>query len=147
MKPNFILLEGKNPFVFVVPPLDLEIATEQNTISVNIIDFGEKVNFGERRADRISFSTFLPSITSHFFSLKNPLPPTAAIELLKKWKKEKKDLTFIVPELVITYKCKIERLQYSVVERTGDINISISLVEIRDQGKITDNITGLYKRG
>lgn len=147
MKPNFILLEGKKPFVFVIPPLDLEITTEQNTVSVNIIDFGEKVNFGERRADRISFSTFFPSITSHFFSLKNPLPPTAAVELLKKWKKEKKDLTFIVPELVITYKCKIERLQYSVVERTGDINISISLVEIRDQGKITDNITGLYKRG
>ncbi|WP_339010501.1 peptidoglycan-binding protein [Fusobacterium varium] len=147
MKPNFILLNGKIPFVFVIPPLDLEITTEQNTVSVNIIDFGEKVNFGERRADRISFSTFLPSITSHFFSLKNPLPPTAAVELLKKWKKEKKDLTFIVPELVITYKCKIERLQYSVIERTGDINISISLVEIRDQGKITDNITGLYKRG
>lgn len=147
MKPNFILLNGKIPFVFVIPPLDLEITTEQNTVSVNIIDFGEKVNFGERRADRISFSTFLPSITSRFFSLKNPLPPTAAIELLKKWKKEKKDLTFIVPELVITYKCKIERLQYSVVERTGDINISISLIEIRDQGKITDNITGLFKRG
>ena len=89
MKPNFILLEGKKPFVFVIPPLDLEITTEQNTVSVNIIDFGEKVNFGERRADRISFSTFFPSITSHFFSLKNPLPPTAAVELLKKWKKSR----------------------------------------------------------
>lgn len=147
MKPNFILLNGKRPFVFVVPPLDLEITTEQNTTTVNIIDFGEKVNFGEKRADRISFSTFLPSITSHFFSLKNPLPPTAAIELLKKWKKERKDLIFIVPELVITYKCKIEKLQYNVIERTGDINLSISLIETRDQGKVTDNITGLFKRG
>lgn len=146
MKPTFILINNKIPFVFVIPPLNLNITCNQITNSVNIIDFGEKVNFGEKTADRINFSTFLPALTSNFFSLKNPLPPSAAIEVLKRWKKEKGDLTFIVPELGIFYKCKLEKVQYTVNERTGDIDISVDLIETRSQGKITDSITGLFKR-
>lgn len=146
MKPTFILINKNIPFVFVVPPLDLDISCDQITHSITIIDFGEKVKLGEKKADRISFGTFLPSLTSHFFNILNPLPPTAAVELLKRWKKEKAELTFTVPEMTIFYKCYIEKIQYKLDERTGDINISISLIEARKQDKVTDNLTGLFKR-
>ena len=146
MKPTFILLNGRVPFVFVVPPLNLSIQLHQIEKSVELIDFGEIIKLGDERPARITFSTFLPSITSHFFSLKNPLPPTAALEVLKKWKKEKKELTFTVPEMLILYKCHIANIVAEVNERTGDMDIQIELIEKRAQDKITDSITGLFKR-
>lgn len=146
MKPTFILLNGKIPFVFVVPPLNLSIQMAQIEKNIELIDFGEIIKLGEERPSRISFSTFLPSITSHFFSAKNPLPPIAALEVLKKWKKEKKDLTFTVPEMLILYRCNISSITAEINERTGDMDIQIELIEKRTQDKITDSITGLFKR-
>lgn len=146
MKPTFILLNGKIPFVFVVPPLNLSIQMAQIEKNIELIDFGEIIKLGEERPSKISFSTFLPSITSRFFSFKNPLPPIAALEVLKKWKKEKKELTFTVPEMLILYKCHISSITTEVNERTGDIDIQIELIEKRTQDKITDSITGLFKR-
>lgn len=146
MKPTFILINGLVPFVFVVPPKSLKIQTAQNNKLIDIIDFGELSVIGNEKVAKISFSTFIPNIKSPFYDLKNPLIPSAAVELLKKWKKDKSELTFMVPELIITYKCKIEILDINVNERTGDIEVSLTLVEQRQQDKVTDNITGLFKR-
>ena len=146
MKPTFILINGLVPFVFVVPPKSLKIQTAQNNKLIDIIDFGELSVIGNEKVAKISFSTFIPNIKSPFYDLKNPLIPSAAVELLKKWKKDKSELTFMVPELIITYKCKIEILDINVNERTGDIEVSLTLVEERQQDKVTDNITGLFKR-
>lgn len=146
MKPTFILLNGKTPFVFVVPPLNLNIQINQIEKSIELVDFGEIIKLGEERPTRIEFSTFLPSIKSHFFSFKNPLPPIAALEVLKKWKKEKRELTFTVPEMLILYRCQISSIIAGVNERTGDMDIQIELIEKRAQDKITDSITGLFKR-
>ena len=146
MKPTFILLNGKIPFVFVVPPLNLSIQMAQIEKNIELIDFGEIIKLGEERPSKISFSTFLPSITSRFFSFKNPLPPIAALEVLKKWKKEKKELTFTVPEMLILYRCNISSITAEINERTGDMDIQVELIEKRTQDKITDSITGLFKR-
>lgn len=146
MKPTFILLNGKIPFVFVVPPLNLSIQMAQIEKNIELIDFGEIIKLGEERPSKISFSTFLPSITSRFFSFKNPLPPIAALEVLKKWKKEKKELTFTVPEMLILYRCNISSIIAEINERTGDMDIQVELIEKRTQDKITDSITGLFKR-
>lgn len=146
MKPTFILLNGKIPFVFVVPPLNLSIQMAQIEKNIELIDFGEIIKLGEEKPSRISFSTFLPSITSRFFSIKNPLPPIAALEVLKKWKKEKKELTFTVPEMLILYRCNISSIIAEINERTGDMDIQVELIEKRTQDKITDSITGLFKR-
>ncbi len=144
---HFIILHNSIPFVFVVPPKDLRITCGQSTESINIIDFGEKIKIGEKRADKISFSTFLPHINSHFYTpLKNPLPPIAGIELLKNWKKNKYKVKFIIPELGVYYVAKIEEVTANVSDLTGDIDISISLVEDRQQNIITDNVAGLFQR-
>lgn len=146
MKHTFILINGMIPFVFVVPPQSLKIQTAQSNKIVDIIDFGELSVIGNEKVAKISFSTFIPNIKSPFYDLKNPLTPSAATELLKKWKKDKASLNFMVPELIITYKCKIEILDINVNERTGDIHVSLTLTEQRQQDRVTDNITGLFKR-
>lgn len=146
MKPNFILINKMIPFVFVVPPQTLKIQSGQSNKFVDIIDFGEISVIGNEKISRINFSTFIPNLKSPFYNLKNPLLPSAAVELLKKWKKDKAELTFTVPEFLIYYKCKIELLDININERTGDIHISLTLVEQRQQNRVTDNITGLFKR-
>ena len=146
MKPTYILANGMKPFIFVVPPLDLEVITSQKTEKVDIISFGEKIKTGERNSETISFSTFLPNVKSPFYSITNPLLPMLAVELLKKWKNQKKVLTFIVPEYLISIKCKIINLNYSIRERTGDIDINITLTEDRTQSKEPNLLTGLFER-
>lgn len=146
MKPTFILINKMLPFVFVVPPMNLRIQTSQSNKTVDIIDFGELAVIGNEKVAKISFSTFIPHLKSPFYSLKNPLIPSAAIELLKKWKKDKAELTFMVPEFLITYKCQIEICDINISERTGDIEVSLTLVQKRQQDRVTDNITGLFKR-
>lgn len=147
MKPTFMLLNKKTPFIFVVPPNSLKIQSLQSNKFVDIIDFGEINVMGKEKISKINFSTFLPNLKSPFYSLKNPLLPTAGAALLQKWRKDRSDLTFMVPELLITYKCQIEGLDTVVEERTGDISITLTLVEKRQQDKITDNVLGLFKRG
>lgn len=146
MKPNFILINKLYPFVFPVPPKVLKIQTAQTTVNVDLIDFGEKVNIGERQCDRISFETFLPHTSSQFFQTINPLAPLAGVTMLKNWASDKAALTFLVPEMLITYKCSITNLDYSLNDKTGDIYISLQLVERRQQNKVTDNVTGLFSR-
>lgn len=146
MKPTYILANGMKPFIFIVPPLDLEVITSQKTEKIDIISFGEKIKTGERNSETISFSTFLPNVKSPFYSLTNPLLPMLAVELLKKWKNQKKVLTFIVPEYLISIKCKIINLNYSIRERTGDIDINITLTEDRTQSKEPNLLTGLFER-
>jgi hypothetical protein len=146
MKPNFILINKMIPFVFVVPPQTLKIQSGQSNKFVDIIDFGEISVIGNEKISRINFSTFIPNLKSPFYNLKNPLLPSAAVELLKKWKKDKAELTFTVPEFLIYYKCKIELLDININERTGDIHVSLTLMEQRQQNRVTDNITGLFKR-
>lgn len=146
MKPTYILANGMKTFIFVVPPLDLEVITSQKTEKIDIISFGEKIKTGERNSETISFSTFLPNVKSPFYSLTNPLLPMLAVELLKKWKNQKKVLTFIVPEYLISIKCKIINLNYSIRERTGDIDINITLTEDRTQSKEPNLLTGLFER-
>lgn len=146
MKPTFILINGLIPFVFAVPPQNLKIQKGQSNKLVEIIDFGELSIIGNEKVSKITFSTFIPHLKSPFYDLKNPLIPSAAVELLNKWKKDKAELTFMVPELIITYKCKIELLDINVSERTGDIHISLTLIEQRQQDRVTDSITGLFKR-
>lgn len=147
MKPTFILLNKKTPFIFVVPPNSLKIQSLQSDKFVDIIDFGEINVMGKEKINRINFSTFFPNIQSPFYSLKNPLLPTAGVALLQKWRKDRSNLTFMVPELLITYKCQIEGIDTVVEERTGDISIALTLVEKRQQDKITDSVLGLFKRG
>lgn len=148
MKPTFILLKNSTntPFFFVVPPLDLRIESEQDLQVIRIIDLGEKALIGNRKAERISFSTFFPNIKSPFFSFLLSTTPANCVETLTKLKNDKEPLTLIVPEFNIFFKCYIQSLNFSIVERTGDIDVEISLIEISKNKTLLDVARGLLQR-
>lgn len=148
MRPIFILVKDSTntPFFFVVPPLDLRIESEQDLQIIRIIDLGEKTLIGNRKVEKISFSTFFPSMKSPFFSYILSTTPSNCMETLKKLKNDKEKLTLIIPEFNIFFKCYIQTLYFSVTERTGDIDVEITLVEIEKNKTLTDVARGLLER-
>lgn len=147
MKPTFILLNTKTfiPFVFVVPPLDLEINTEQQIKSVNLIQFGEYTKAGERNCDTISFSSFFPSTKSNFYSILNPMLPFMCVKMLTIWKDNGDELKLIIPEFMITKSVIITNFRHIYDERTGDISFDISLKEKREKKEVNKWL-GLIER-
>ena len=148
MRPTFILVKDSTntPFFFVVPPLDLRIESEQDLQIIRIIDLGEKTLIGNRKVEKISFSTFFPNMKSPFFSYILSTTPSNCMETLKKLKNDKEKLTLIIPEFNIFFKCYIQTLYFSVTERTGDIDVEITLVEIEKNKTLTDVARGLLER-
>lgn len=142
-----MLLYETTPFIFTIPPLDFKVTTNQNAEIVKILDFGEVALIGEKNIKKVSFSTFLPSLKSKFFNpLLNYQSPMSGIKKLEKYKDNKDVLTLIVPGYDIYFKCYIEQLEYEIRERTGDVDISINLIEVRKQTELIDDVNALYKR-
>ena len=143
MRQTFILVKDSTntPFFFVIPPLDLRIESEQDLQVIRIIDLGEKTLI-----EKISFSTFFPSMKSPFFSYILSTTPSNCMETLKKLKNDKEKLTLIIPEFNIFFKCYIQTLYFAVTERTGDIDVEITLVEIEKNKTLTDVARGLLER-
>ena len=59
-----------------------------------------------------------------------------------------KRLVFLhfIPEFNIFFKCYIQTLYFSVTERTGDIDVEITLVEIKKNKTLSDVARGLLER-
>ena len=74
------------------------------------------------------------------------MPPFAAVNTIKNWKDNKEKMTLIVPNYNIFFKCYIENFTYSIEERTGDVDISLNLIEIEKNKTLIDEVVGLYKR-
>lgn len=146
MKPTFTLINKSVPFIFVIPPSDLSWDHRQSMEGIDIIDFGEKIFSGKKKATRVNFSGFFPGLNSNFFSTLNPLPPLACIELLKSWKDNEDILKFLIPEWGQHLKCRIESIREHRRDHTGDIYYEISLIEEFTHQNLIDVATGLYRR-
>ena len=83
---------------------------------------------------------------SPFFNFILSTAPTNSMETLKKLKDDKEKLTLIIPEFNIFFKCYIQTLYFSVTERTGDIDVEITLVEIKKNKTLSDVARGLLER-
>ena len=150
MKPTITLIDEIGiPFVFVIPPTDLSFSYFQNHKSIEIIKLGEVLRNGERKAIRVSFSSFFPSINSyHYKPLLNPLGAKPSSDWLIHAMNTNKKLKLVIPEYLEFLRCKIESFEIRYQDHTGDIYYSISLIEDREADKITtiDLVTGLLKR-
>ena len=135
------------PLVFPVPPLGTTIDYVQNTKSLNILGWGEVVYSGEKKLQRLNFSSFFPSLDSPFYNVfKNPSDPTINLLLLNSWKDSGETLTFVVPESATLMYCIITSITEEERDFTNDRYFSISLVEVRPVRTFSSKITGLKIR-
>ena len=147
MRSIFMLLHDTEPFIFVIPPSDFKITSSQNSEVVKILDVGEVALIGEKNIKKVNFSTFLPAKKSKFFNfLLNPHSPMSGIKKLDKYKDDKEVLNLVSANYSIYFKCYIEQLEYEIIERTGDIDITIDLIEARKQTRLIDDVNELYER-
>ena len=147
MRSIFMLLHDTEPFIFVIPPSDFKITSSQNSEVAKILDVGEVALIGEKNIKKVKFSTFLPAKKSKFFNLLlNPHSPMSGIKKLEKYKDNKEVLTLTSANYSIYFKCYIEQLEYEIVERTGDIDITIDLIEVSKQTRLIDDVNNLYER-
>ena len=147
MRSIFMLLHDTEPFIFVIPPSDFKITSSQNSEVVKILDDNIIIKLFTIELKKVNFSTFLPSKKSKFFNyLLNSHSPMAGIKKLEKYKDDKEILTLTSANYNIYLKCYIEQLEYEIVEKTGDIDITIDLIEARKQTRLIDDVNELYKR-
>jgi len=70
----------------------------------------------------------------------------SGIKKLERYKDNKEVLTLVSANYSIYFKCYIEQLEYEIIERTGDIDITIDLIEARKQTRLIDDVNELYER-
>ena len=92
-KRQIILSSDNEKFTIPVTPRSYEIKTAQNNETIDILDFGEAMLFGNAKLKRLSFSGFFPHPKHDYpFVVGDVKTPIECVELLTKWKEAKKPI-------------------------------------------------------
>ncbi len=118
---------------FPVLPEKIDISKGLSSTSVNIQDLGEVVIIQDRKAIKISFSSFLPATTFPGVKYQELTPPYDIKDKITIWQKSGKPVHFIVTGTTINLYCIIESFDY--YEQGGDvgsIHYSLTLKEYQE---------------
>ncbi|MGL4249020.1 MAG: hypothetical protein ACRCR5_09620 [Lactococcus garvieae] len=145
--PNITLLWDNTPFVFVIPPTDIEINKSVEHNIYRVLDVGEVVGKNTMNCMRMSWSGFFPAFTSRFYNILNPRPAMVCVYTIREVMEQGKEVRVLIPNFGQNIKCKIESFDTKISEQTGDIHYSISLIENRIPKTAKKNLFGgLFKR-
>ncbi len=124
--------EGER-FVLPVTPSRFEVQTAQNNKTVDIIDFGEAMLFGNPGLIRLKFSTFFPRTNHAYpFVVGDQRDAGECVELIVKWKEGKKPVRLIITDSPINHMFSIKDFDYDNRDGSKDIYFTLFLVEYKD---------------
>lgn len=124
--------EGEK-FTFPVTPSKFEVRTTQNNKTVDIIDFGEAMLFGNPGLIRLEFSTFFPrTLHAYPFVVGDQRDAGECVELMIKWKEGKKPVRLIITDSPVNHMFSIKDFDYDNRDGSKDIYFTLSLVEYKD---------------
>lgn len=124
--------EGER-FVFPVTPSRFEVQTAQNNKTMDIIDFGEAMLFGNPGLIRLKFSTFFPRTNHAYpFVVGDQRDAGECVELMVKWKEGKKPVRLIITDSPINHMFSIKDFDYDNRDGSKDIYFTLFLVEYKD---------------
>lgn len=153
-KRQVIMSSENDKFTFPVTPSKFEISTTQNNKTVDIIDFGEAMLFGNPGLIRLKFSSFFPRLLHDYpFVVGDKKEAVECVDLMIKWKEAKKPVRLIITDSPINHMFAIKDFDYDERDGSRDIYFSLSLIEYKDLNtppanneKQTDETTGLKER-
>ena len=120
-------------FTFPVTPIRFDVQTTQNNKTVDIIDFGEAMLFGNPGLIRLKFSTFFPRLDHGYpFVVGDRKEAGECVELMVKWKEGKKPVRLIITDSPINHMFGIKDFDYDNRDCSKDIYFTLSLVEYKD---------------
>lgn len=153
-KRQIILSSDNEKFTIPVTPRSYEIKTAQNNETIDILDFGEAMLFGNAKLKRLSFSGFFPHPKHDYpFIVGDVKNPIECVELLTKWKEAKKPIRVIITDSPINLMMGLRKFTYREQDGTRDIYYKLSFVEYKEfntpsanNDKQIDETTGLKQR-
>ena len=120
-------------FTFPVTPAKFEVRTTQNNKTVDIIDFGEAMLFGNPGLIRLEFSTFFPRTNHAYpFVVGDQREAEECVEQMIKWKEGKKPVRLIITDSPINHMFGIKAFDYDNHDCSRDIYFTLSLIEYKD---------------
>ena len=133
-KRQVILSQGKEKFTLPVSPAKYEVQTAQNNKTVDIIDFGEAMLFGNPQLLRLKFSCFFPRLYHGYtsFIVGDNKDATECVEQIVKWKESKKPVRVIITDSPINHMMGIKDFDYDERDGSHDINYTLSFIEYKD---------------
>lgn len=153
-KRQIILSSDNEKFTIPVTPLSYEIKTAQNNETIDILDFGEAMLFGNAKLKRLSFSGFFPHPKHDYpFIVGDVKTPIECVELLTKWKEAKKPIRVIITDSPVNLMMGLREFTYREQDGTRDIYYKLSFIEYKElntpsanNDKQIDETTGLKQR-
>lgn len=138
----------------VTPPQGYEVKTAQNNETIDILDFGEAMFFGNAKLKRLSFSSFFPHPKhSYPFIVGDIKTPNEWVELLIKWKEAKKPIRVIITDSPVNLMMGLKEFTYREQDGSRDIYYKLSFIEYKElntpsanNDKQIDETTGLKQR-
>lgn len=149
-----ILNSDGEKFILPITPKGYEVKTSQNNKTVDILDFGEAMLFGNAKLKRLSFSSFFPHPKHNYpFVIGDIKTPIECVDLFTKWKETKKPIRVIITDSPINLMMGIKEFNYREQEGTRDIYYQVSFIEYKElntpsanNDKQVQDITGLKAR-
>jgi len=124
--------EGEK-FVFPVTPIKFDVQTSQNNKTVDIIDFGEAMLFGNPGLIRLKFSTFFPRTFHEYpFVVGDQKDAGECVDLMIKWKESKKPVRVVITDSPVNHMFGIKDFDYDNRDCSKDIYFTLSLIEYKD---------------
>ena len=153
-KRQVIISQGGEKFTFPVTPSKFEISTSQNNKTVDILDFGEAMLFGNSSLIRLKFSSFFPKLLHKYpFVVGDKKEADECVALMIKWKESKKPVRLIITDSPVNHMFGIKDFDYDERDGSRDIYFTLSLVEYKDlntpltnNDKEKNDLTGLKER-
>lgn len=153
-KRQVILSSNNEKFIVPVTPLNYEVKTAQDNETIDILDFGEAMLFGNAKLKRLSFSCFFPHPKHNYpFVVGDIKTPNEWVELLTKWKEAKKPIRVIITDSPVNLMMGLKEFTYHEQDGSRDIYYKVSFIEYKELNtpsanneKQIDETTGLKKR-
>ena len=153
-KRQVILSSNNEKFIVPVTPRNYEVKTAQDNETVDILDFGEAMLFGNAKLKRLSFSCFFPHPKHNYsFIVGDIKTPNEWVELLTKWKEAKKPIRVIITDSPVNLMMGLKEFTYREQDGSRDIYYKVSFVEYKElntpsanNDKQIDETTGLKQR-
>lgn len=153
-KRQVILSSNSEKFIVPVTPLNYEVKTAQDNETIDILDFGEAMLFGNAKLKRLSFSCFFPHPKHDYpFVVGDIKTPNEWVELLTKWKEAKKPVRVIITDSPVNLMIGLKEFTYREQDGSRDIYYKVSFIEYKELNtpsanneKQIDETTGLKKR-
>ena len=130
---TMIISKDEEKLTLPVTPQKYSVSAEQDNRIVDILDFGERLIFGNPKLKRLKVSCFLPALKHKYpFVVGDAKEPEDIVALLTKWKEDKSPVRVIITESPVNLMMALMDFDYKERDGTRDIYYDLQFTEHKE---------------